>query len=102
MAEDVHPPAVDRAEQPVGHLRFFLMERRVDGRDDEVQLREAVVGEIHRPVGPDVALDARQYRHALEAAVQAADRARVFERARLVEAVRHRERLTVVGDRDVA
>ena len=63
---------------------------------------QAVVGEIHRAVGADVALDAGEQREAVEPRVDLADRARVRERARLVEAVRHRERLAVVGDREVA
>ena len=62
---------------------------------------EAVVGEIERAVGEDVALDAGQQRQPFEAAVQRADARGVLERAALVEAVGHRQRLAVVGDRDV-
>ena len=73
----------------------------MDRGDDDVELGEAVVGEIERAVGEDVALDAGEQRQALEAAVQRADPGRVCERARLVEAVGHRQRLAVIGDRDV-
>ena len=71
------------------------------GRHDDVELREAVVGEIERAVGEDVALDAGQQRQPLEAAVQGADARGVLERAALVEPVGHRQRLAVVGDGDV-
>ena len=101
VTDHVHPRAGDRAQQPVGHLRLVLIERRVHRRDDDVELCEAVVGEVHRAVGADVALDAGQHGDAVEAGVELADGARVLERADLVEAVGHREGLAVIGDRDV-
>ena len=51
---------LDRPQQPVGHLLTVLVERRVDRGDDDVERGQAVVGEIERAVGPDVALDAGQ------------------------------------------
>ena len=54
------------------------------------------------PSGADVALDSGQQREAIEPRVHFTDRARVLERAALVESVRHRERLAVVGDGEVA
>ena len=62
---------------------------------------ETVVGEIHRAVGADVALDAGEQRDAFEPLVELSDRARMLERAMLVEPVGHRERLAVIGDGDV-
>ena len=87
MAEHVDPRALERAQHPVGHLRLVLREVRVDRGDDDVELGEAVVGEIEPAVGEDVALDAGQQRQALEAAVQRADaggvlRARAARRGR--------------------
>ena len=73
----------------------------MDRGDDDVELGEAVVGEIHRAVGPDVALDPGEHGDALEPSVQLADAAGVFERAPLVEPVGHGERLAVIGDGDV-
>ena len=55
-----------------------------------------------RAVGEDVALDAGEQRQPFEAAVQRPHARGVLERAPLVEAVGHRQRLAVVGDGDVA
>ena len=51
VRQDIHPRAGHRAQQPVGHLRRVLVERRVNRGDDDIELGEAVVGEIHRAVG---------------------------------------------------
>ena len=101
MAEHVDPRAVERAQDAVGHLRLILREVRVHRGDDEIELGEAVVGEIEPAVGEDVALDAGEQRQSFEAAVQRAHAGRVLERATLVEAVGHGQRLAVVGDGDV-
>ena len=53
---------LDRAQQAVGHLLSILVERRVHRGDDDVERGEAVVGEIERAVGHDVALDAGEDR----------------------------------------
>ena len=58
MAEDVHIRVFDRLKEPLGHLLPILIERLVHRRDDEVEGGEAVVGEIERAVGADVAFDA--------------------------------------------
>ena len=70
--------------------------------DDEVELGEAVVSEIHRAVRTDVAFDSRQQRNALESIADLADALGVRDRAVFVEAVGHRQRFAVVGDRQVA
>ena len=100
VADDVDVRVLDRAQEAVGHLLAVLVERRVDRGDDDVERGEAVVGEIQRAVRPDVALDAGEQPDAV-LAVERADPRGVRERARFVEAVGHRERLAVVGDRDV-
>ena len=64
VAEDVDVRVLDRAQQPIGHLLAILIERRVDRGDDDVEGGQAVVGEVQRAVGPDVALDAGQQPHA--------------------------------------
>ncbi len=74
---------------------------RVDRCHDDVELSQAVVGEIEPAIGQDVALDSSEQREVLKAAVQRPDASGVFERASLVEAIGHRERLAVVGDGDV-
>ena len=101
MAEHVHPRALERAQDAVGHLRLILREVRVHGGDDEIELGEAVVGEVEAAVVQDVALDAGEQRQSFEPAVQRAHAGGVLERAALVEAVGHRQRLTVIGDGDV-
>jgi hypothetical protein len=63
----------------------------MDRRHDEVELRQAVVREVHRSVRPDIALDACEYRDSVQTVVQFPNRASVFERAGFVEAVRHRQ-----------
>ena len=101
MAEDVHPRALDRAQHALGHLRLVLVERRVDRGDDDVELREAVVGEIERAVGRMSHSMPASSRMPSSRASSARTRARVLERRGFVEAVGHRERLAVVGDREV-
>ena len=66
--------------------------------DHDVELRQAVVGQVHRAVGADVALDAGQQRDAVQFVVQRAHGRRMGECATLVEAVGHGQRLAVVGD----
>ena len=73
----------------------------MDRCDDDVELSEAVVGEIEPAIGQDVAFDSGEQREILESAVQRPDAGGVFERPSLVEAVGHRERLAVIGDGDV-
>ena len=48
---------------------------------DDVELGQAVVGEVHRAVGADVALDAGEQREAVEPLADLANRAGVRERA---------------------
>src|SRR5262249_58552981 len=74
---------------------------RMYGRDDKVELREAVVGEIQSPVGEDVALDACKQREAVESIVEGADARGMPECPCLVEAVSHGERTAMVGNGDV-
>ena len=73
----------------------------MDRRDDDVELGEAVVGEIEAAVGEDVAFDSGEQREVLEASVQCPNARGVLERPALVEAIGHGERLAVVGDGDV-
>ena len=101
MAEHVDPRTLERAQDAVGHLRLILREVRVHRGDDDVELGEAVVGEVEPAVGEDVAFDAGEQRQALEASVQRAHAGGVLERAPLVEAVGHGQRLAVIGDGDV-
>ena len=101
MAEDVDVRVLDRAQQAVGHLLAFLVERRVHRGDDEVERGEAVVGEVERAVRLDVALDAGEQPDAEPLGVDRANARGVLERAALVEAVGHRQRLAVIGDGDV-
>ena len=68
VADDVDERVRDGPEHALGHLRFVLIERRVHRRDDHVELGEAVIGQVHRAVGADVALDAGEQRDALEPA----------------------------------
>ena len=82
-----------RAQQAVGHLLAILVERRVHRRDDEVEGGEAVVGEIERAVGLMSHSMPASSRTPTPSRVHRADARGVRERARLVEAVGHRQRL---------
>ena len=74
----------------------------VDAADDEIELGQRVVGEVQRAVAQDVALDAGEDADAeTRRRVELAHAPREGDGARFVEAVGHRERLGVVGDRDV-
>ena len=73
---------------------------RLATTDVEIQLRQAIVGQVESAVGQDVALDAGQHAHAV-LTVEGTNARGVSERPALVESVRHRERLAVIGDGDV-
>ena len=73
------------------------MERRVD----DIELGQALIGQVHRPVRADVAFDPGEQREAVEPGAGLAHRAGVRERARFVQAVGHRQRLAVIGDGEV-
>ena len=53
----------------------------MDRGDDDVELSEAVVGEIEAAVAEDVALDSCEQREVLEASVQCPNASGVFQRA---------------------
>ena len=60
VGQDVHVGVRQCRADPPGHLGLRLLEPRVDGADDEIELGEDVVGVVHGPVGQDIALAARQ------------------------------------------
>ena len=101
VPDDVDPRARDGRQQAIGHRGRFQPEAGMHGGDDEVELGEAVVRQVESAVAPDVALDARQQADAVEPRVERADPGGVLQRPALVEAVGHRQRLAVVGDRQV-
>ena len=101
VAEDVDMRVLERAQQPVGHLLVILIERGVHRGDDEIERGEAVVGQVERAVRLDVAFDAGQQPDAGAFGIHGANASGVRERAALVEAVGHGERLAVIGDGDV-
>ena len=101
MAEDIDVRVGERLEDPAGHLLAILVEPGVHRGDDDVERGQAVVGKVERAVGLDVALDAGQQTYAGPFRIEGADTSGVLERAPLVQAVGHRQRLAVVGDGDV-
>ena len=58
MAQNPQVRAFQRAQQPVGHLRRFHVHVAVHAADHQVELGQRVVGQVHRAVPQDVALDA--------------------------------------------
>ena len=82
VAEDVDVRILDRAQHAVGHLLAILIEGRVHRGDDEIESRQAVVGEVERAVRPDVAFDAGQQPDA-GMSVERADPRGVRQRPRL-------------------
>ena len=65
MADAVDVRVVDRAEDPLGRA---AVERRVERRDDPVELGERVVVHVERAVRADVHLDPAQHPERLERA----------------------------------
>ena len=100
MAEHVHVGVLDGAQHR-SVMRSGSWVVRSGPRPRRGRAARGIVGQIQRAIGEDVALDPGQQRDALELVVQRAHRGGVCERAPFVEAVRHRERLAVVGDGDV-
>ena len=102
MPDDVDVRAFDRASsRSVICASSWLNAECTDAMTMSSCARQSSARSM-RAVGADVALDARQQRDAVEpSAVERAHRAGMRERARLVEAVGHRQRLAVIGDRDV-
>ena len=131
MAEDLHVGVLAGAEHACGHLLARLVEAGVNAGDDDIELRERVVGKVHRSVEQDVALAAgqdaeghsRPFRVGLvvpqllfiarplrtfvgmelfgQLVGLFANARGVQKRAAVVHAVGHGEELGVVGDGDV-
>src|SRR4030095_12813763 len=59
VTQDVYPWTVEGLENPFGRLRFALCVVGVDGCNHDVELREAIVGKIKRPIGEHITFDAR-------------------------------------------
>ena len=78
-----------------------LIESGMHRGDDDVERRQAVVRQIHRPVGADVAFDPGEEPDPDPLGVESADAGGVGQRPSLVEPIGHRQRLAVVGDGDV-
>ena len=76
----------------------FLIEDGVDAGDDDVHLREDVVGEIEVAFGEDVDFDSGEDRDAVDFLVGFANALDVFDGALVVEAVGEGQVLGVVGD----
>ena len=70
-------------------------------RDNEIELREATIRQIEGAVRLDIAFDAREQPDAGAFRVDRADPRRVIGGVPLVEAIRHGQRLTVIGDREI-
>ena len=81
MAKNVHVRMFDRPQQAIRHLLPILVETGVHGCDDQVERREAVVGEIERSIGQDVAFNPGEEPHAVRRAVGRADARGVRQRA---------------------
>ena len=60
MAQHAQLRAFERAQQPVGHLRGLHVHVAVHAADDQVEFGQRVVGQVHRAVFQDVALQARE------------------------------------------
>src|SRR5207247_6966384 len=101
VTQDVDLWVLDRSEQARGHLLAILSERRVNGRDDDVERREAVVGEIEGSVRFDVAFNTCEEPDAEAFRIDGPNAGRALDRAPLVQAVRHGQRPRVIGDGDV-
>ena len=60
MHEDVHPRVAEPADDPPRHRLAVLLVARVDRAEAHVELGQQLVGKVHRAVGEDVALAARE------------------------------------------
>ncbi|MBE3096479.1 MAG: carboxylesterase family protein, partial [Planctomycetes bacterium] len=92
VADDIDHRRVHRPEDAVRHLTLVLVERRVDRRNHEVELGQAVLRQVEPTVREDVALDAGEQREAVQAPAGFPDAARVGQEAALVQASGHRQR----------
>ena len=101
MAEDIDVRIGERLQDPVCHLCAVLVESGMHRGDDDVERGQAVVGQIERSVGSDIAFDPREEPNANPLGVEGTDARGVGERPSLVEPIGHRQRLTVVRDGDV-
>src|ERR1700733_2715635 len=87
MANDGSIRIRDGVQQALGHLRRFLIEDGVDAGDDDVHLRQYVVGEIESAVGEDVDFDAGEDGDAFDLFSGFANALDVGDGARVVESV---------------
>ena len=70
VSDAVDVRVVDRAQDALGRV---ALERGVHRRDDPVELREHLVGDVERAVGADVDLDSAQHPERLHALVDGFD-----------------------------
>ena len=89
---------LDRLEQSLGHLSGLLIEDRVHAGDDDIQLREDIVGEIEIAIRQDVDFDASKDGNAVDVLVGGANSGDVFDRTFVVESVGEGQVLGVVSD----
>src|ERR1039457_4233588 len=101
VSHDAQVGALQRAQQAVGHLARLLVHVAVHAADHQVERGQRVVGQIHRAVLEDVALDATEDADAQADAVDLAHAAGKLHHALFIQAVGHGKGLGVVGDGDV-
>ena len=103
MSQNPRVWVLERSHDPLGHLLDRLVEAAVHAGHHHVHLRQRRVVEIERPVGENIHLDARKHPDpALHLGVDLANALDVRQRARVVQTVRHRQMLGVVGDRNIS
>ena len=100
VGENVNLWVTERPHDSRSHLLTRLLEARVDGRQDEVELVQHLVGEVHRAVGEDSALAGGQDTDSM-GRLELPDPAHLSAQLVDAEAARDGIRPRVVGDGDV-
>src|ERR1700733_4330439 len=98
MANDGSIRIRDGVQQALGHLRRFLIEDGVDAGDDDVHLRQYVVGEIESAVSKNIDFDSGEDGDAFDLLVRFADALDVGDGTLVVEPVGEGQILGMIRD----
>src|ERR1043166_646065 len=101
MAEHCNEWIFDRFDDAPSHVGFGKIENRMNGGDDEIQLRQQIVRKIKLPVAENVALDAGEKTKAIEFFIQLPNRRDLFAQLRLGQPVALHAAFAMLGDAEV-
>src|SRR5271157_1331510 len=101
MSEYRYVPIVQRAQQAVGHLLRFLIERGVHAGYDNIHLLKHGVAEIELAIGQDVHFNPGHDRDAVSLLIGSTDASDVLLGSLIIQPIGESQVLGVVGNRNI-